>query len=98
MLPSIPLSVSRVLSVTFVSYLSNDCGKSALGCWISLRLPVPPMTMRSVTGSPAFTSAFVSWPEMLNDPTPPEKLLGFVGSGSTFIVMPSALMLRLVFL
>ena len=83
MFPSRPLAVSFVLSVTFASYLSKSFGKSTTGCLINFKFPFPPMTTRKVTGLPALTSFLSICAEILNLPTPPEKLAGRVGNGST---------------
>ena len=90
MFPSMPLVVSWVLSVTFTSYLSKLLGKFTVGAFSSLRFPAPLTTMRRLSGSPVFTSFLFSCAEMVKLPTPPEKLAGRVGNGSTCKVSPGA--------
>ena len=94
MFPATPFVVSFVLSVIFASYLSKFLGNATTGCFINFRFPVPPIITLNVIGSLAFTSFLFNWALMLNFPTPPEKLAGRLGSGSTWIVIPGAFIAR----
>ena len=94
MLPSRPLAVTFVLSVTFGSYLSKSLGKLTTGVLMSFKLPFPLTTTRNVNGSLALISVLFSCALMLNTPTPPENVAGLAGRGNTFSVIPGATMSR----
>jgi len=65
-----------------VSYFLKSCQSGSPGSGTVLMLPVPAMTMESVTGSLARELFLSSEPEILNCPTAPEKPAGFFDSGS----------------